>query len=195
MMKNIILITCLLIVHLSFSQKDSKPILKKVFYSNVEENHYQANTFNPFALTEIASEIIIKPTNNSEGKFPFYSNNNILLNLENSTNNLSIVQEIATVRILKNNNLFIDKLVLKILQDKNIDFVNFRNNIDLNGDRNINFYKNYTVNINKLIIAIQLREDIEMQLGKDIYENINKIYKSAIDITLFNSLNLLVFNF
>ena len=194
-MKNIILITCLLTVHLSFSQKDSKPILKKVFYSNVEENHYQANTFNPFALTEIASEIIIKPTNNSEGKFPFYSNNNILLNLENSTNSVSIVQEIATIRILKNNNLFIDKLVLKILQDKNIDFVNFRNNIDLNGDRNINFYKNYTVNINKLIIAIQLREDIEMQLGKDIYENINKIYKSAIDITLFNSLNLLVFNF
>jgi len=194
-MKNIILITCLLTVHLSFSQKDSKPILKKVFYSNVEENHYQANTFNPFALTEIAPEIIIKPTNNSEGKFPFYSNNNILLNLENSTNSVSIVQEIATIRILKNNNLFIDKLVLKILQDKNIDFVNFRNNIDLNGDRNINFYKNYTVNINKLIIAIQLREDIEMQLGKDIYENINKIYKSAIDITLFNSLNLLVFNF
>jgi hypothetical protein len=194
-MKNIILITCLLTVHLSFSQKDSKPILKKVFYSNVEENHYQANTFNPFALTEIASEIIIKPTNNSEGKFPFYSNNNILLNLENSTNSVSIVQEIATTRILKNNNLFIDKLVLKILQDKNIDFVNFRNNIDLNGDRNINLYKNYTVNINKLIIAIQLREDIEMQLGKDIYENINKIYKSAIDITLFNSLNLLVFNF
>jgi hypothetical protein len=194
-MKNIILITCLLTVHLSFSQKDLKPILKKVFYSNVEENHYQANTFNPFALTEIASEIIIKPTNNSEGKFPFYSNNNILLNLENSTNSVSIVQEIATVRILKNNNLFIDKLVLKILQDKNIDFVNFRNNIDLNGDRNINFYKNYTVNINKLIIAIQLREDIEMQLGKDIYEDINKIYKSAIDITLFNSLNLLVFNF
>ena len=194
-MKNIILITCLLTVHLSFSQKDSKPILKKVFYSNVEENHYQANTFNPFALTEIAPEIIIKPTNNSEGKFPFYSNNNILLNLENSTNSVSIVQEIATIRILKNNYLFIDKLVLKILQDKNIDFVNFRNNIDLNGDRNINFYKNYTVNINKLIIAIQLREDIEMQLGKDIYENINKIYKSAIDITLFNSLNLLVFNF
>jgi hypothetical protein len=194
-MKNIILITCLLTVHLSFSQKDSKPILKKVFYSNVEENHYQANTFNPFALTEIAPEIIIKPTNNSEGKFPFYSNNNILLNLENSTNSVSIVQEIATTRILKNNNLFIDKLVLKILQDKNIDFVNFRNNIDLNGDRNINFYKNYTVNINKLIIAIQLREDIEMQLGKDIYEDINKIYKSAIDITLFNSLNLLVFNF
>ena len=195
MMKNIILITCLLIVHLSFSQKDSKPVLKKVFYSNVEENHYQANTFNPFALAELAPETIIKPTNNSEGKFPFYSNSSILLNLENSTESASIVQEIATLRILKNNNIFIDKLVLKILQDKNIDFVNFRNNIDLNGDRNINFYKNYTVNINKLIIAIQLREDIEMQLGKDIYDDITKIYKSAIDITLLNSLNLLVFNF
>jgi hypothetical protein len=194
-MKNITLIACLLFVNLSFSQKDSKDLLKKVFYSNVEENHYQANTFNPFSLAELAPEKIIKPTNNSEGKFPFYSNNSILLNVENSTESVSIVQEIATVRILKNNNLFIDKLVLKILQDKNIDFVNFRNNIDFNGDRNINFYKNYTVNINKLIVAIRLSEDVEMQLGKDIYDDINKVYKSEIDITLLNSLNLLVFNF
>jgi hypothetical protein len=194
-MKNITLIACLLFVNLSFSQKDSKHLLKKIFYSNVEENHYQANPFNPFALEELAPEKSIKPTNNSEGKFPFYSNNNILLNLENHTKSVSIVQEINTVRILKNNNPFIDKLVLKILQDKNIDFINFRNSIGFNGDRNINFYKNYTVNINKLIVAIELSENIEMQIGKDIYDDINKIYKSEIDITLLNSLNLLVFNF
>jgi hypothetical protein len=194
-MKNITLITCILFVNLSFSQKDSKHLLKKVFYSNVEENQYQANTFNPFELVELAPEKIIKPTNNSEGKFPFYNNNSILLKLEKNTDSAIIVQEITTVRILKNNNIFIDKLVLKILQDKNIDFVNFRNNIDFNGDRNINFYKNYTVNINKLIVAIQLRESLKVQLGKDIYDDMKKIYKSEIDRTLLNSLNLLVFNF
>jgi hypothetical protein len=194
-MKNITLITCLLFVNLSFSQKDSKPILKKVFYSNVEENHYQANTFNPFELAELAPEKIIKPTNNSEGKFPFYSNNSILLNLENSTESASIVQEIVTVRILKSNNVFIDKLVLKILQDQNIDISDFKKGINFNGDRNLNFYKNYAVDINKLIVAIRLSQDIEMQLGKDIYRSIQKINKSEIDISLFNNLNLLVFNF
>lgn len=194
-MKNITLIACLLFVSLSFSQKDSKHLLKKVFYSNVEQNHYQANTFSSFALAELAREKSIKSINNSEGKFPFYSNNNILLNLENSAESVSIVQEITAIRILKNNNPFIDKLVLKILRDRNIDFINFTNSIDFNGDRNINFYKNYTVNINKLIVAIQLSENIEMQIGKDIYDDMNKIYKSEIDITLLNSLNLLVFNF
>jgi hypothetical protein len=194
-MKNITLITCLLFVNLSFSQKDSKPILKKVFYSNVEENHYQANTFNPFELAELAPEKIIKPTNNSEGKFPFYSNNSILLNLENSTESASIVQEIVTVRILKSNNVFIDKLVLKILQDQNIDISDFKKGINFNGDRNLSFYKNYAVDINKLIVAIRLSQDIEMQLGKDIYRSIRKINKSEIDISLFNNLNLLVFNF
>tara|TARA_B110000090_G_scaffold24509_1_gene24295 strand:- start:1308 stop:1892 length:585 start_codon:yes stop_codon:yes gene_type:complete len=194
-MKNITLITCLLFVNLSFSQKDSKPVLKKVFYSNVEENHYQANTFNPFELAELAPEKIIKPTNNSEGKFPFYSNNSILLNLENSTESASIVQEIVTVRILKSNNVFIDKLVLKILQDQNIDISDFKKGINFNGDRNLSFYKNYAVDINKLIVAIRLSQDIEMQLGKDIYRSIQKINKSEIDISLFNNLNLLVFNF
>jgi hypothetical protein len=194
-MKNITLIACLLFVNLSYSQKDSEHLLKKVFYSNVEENHYQANPFNPFALAEIAPEKSIKPINNSEGKFPFYSNNNILLNLEKNSETASIVQEVATVRILKSNNVFIDKLVLKILQDQNIDISDFKKEINFNGDRNLNFYKNYAVDINKLIVAIRLSQDIEMQLGKDIYRSIRKINKSEIDISLFNNLNLLVFNF
>jgi hypothetical protein len=194
-MKNITLIACLLFVNLSYSQKDSEHLLKKVFYSNVEENHYQANPFNPFALAEIAPEKSIKPINNSEGKFPFYSNNNILLNLEKNSETASIVQEVATVRILKSNNVFIDKLVLKILQDQNIDISDFKKGINFNGDRNLNFYKNYAVDINKLIVAIRLSQDIEMQLGKDIYRSIRKINKSEIDISLFNNLNLLVFNF
>jgi hypothetical protein len=194
-MKNITLIACLLFVNLSYSQKDSEHLLKKVFYSNVEENHYQANPFNPFALAEIAPEKSIKPINNSEGKFPFYSNNNILLNLEKNSETASIVQEVNTVRILKSNNVFIDKLVLKILQDQNIDISDFKKGINFNGDRNLNFYKNYAVDINKLIVAIRLSQDIEMQLGKDIYRSIRKINKSEIDISLFNNLNLLVFNF
>jgi hypothetical protein len=191
-MKNIILIACLLVVNISFSQKDSNPFSKKVFYSNIEENHYQANTFNSFALKKLAITKSLKPINNSEGKFPFYSNNEILLNLKKENENENIVQQIKTI---KNNNPFIDPLVLKILIDKNIDILDFKNNIDLNGDKNISFYKNYTVDVNKLIVAYRLHKDVEIQLGKDIFKSVNKINKSELDITLFNHLNLIVFNF
>jgi hypothetical protein len=191
-MKNTILIACLLIVNISFSQKDSNPFSKKIFYSNIEENHYQKNTFNPFELKKIDLIKSIKPTNNSEGKFPFYSNNTILLNLENQNEGESIVHQIKTIT---NNNTFIDRLVLKILQDKNINILDFKNSIDFNGDKNISFYKNYTVDVNKLIIAYRLHKDVEIQLGKDIFKSINKINKSELDITLFNNLNLIVFNF
>jgi hypothetical protein len=193
-MKNIILIACLLIANISYSQKDSNPFSKKIFYSNIEENHYQANTFNSFALKKLNPIKPIKPTNNSEGKFPFYSNNNILFTLDNiqETENKSIVNQIKTIT---NNNTFIDQLILKILQDKNIDISDFKSSIYENGDRNMHFYKNYTVPINKLIIAYQIRKDIEIQLGKDIYKSIRKINKSEIDISLFNNLNLIVLNF
>ena len=191
-MKNTILIACLLIVNISFSQKDSNPFSKKFFYSNIEENHYQKNTFNPFELKKIDLIKSIKPTNNSEGKFPFYSNNTILLNLENQNEGESIVHQIKTIT---NNNTFIDRLVLKILQDKNINILDFKNSIDFNGDKNISFYKNYTVDVNKLIIAYRLQKDVEIQIGNDIFKSVNKINKSELDIALFNNLNLIVFNF
>jgi hypothetical protein len=191
-MKNIILIACLLIVNISFSQKDSNTFSKKVFYSNIEENHYQANTLNSFALKKLAITKSLKPINNSEGKFPFYSNNTILLNLKNENESESVVHQMKT---MTNNNRFIDPLVLKILKDKNIYILDFKNSIDFNGDRNLSFYKNYTVDVNKLIIAYRLQKDVEIQIGKDIFKSINKINKSELDITLFNNLNLIVFNF
>ena len=191
-MKNTLLIACLLIVNTTFSQKDSNPFTKKIFYSNIEENHYRENNFNPFELKKIDLIKSIKPSNNSEGKFPFYSNNAVLLNLVNQNKSESIVHQIKTIT---NNNPFIDRLVLKILQDENIKISDFKNSIDFNGDKNISFYKNYTVDVNKLIVAYRLHNHLEIQLGKDIFRSIRKINKSELDITLFNHLNLLVFNF
>jgi len=191
-MKNIILFACLFIVNISFSQKDSNTFSKKVFYSNIEENHYQANTFNSFALKKLTVTKSLKPINNSEGKFPFYSNQTFLLNLKNENESESILPQIKTIT---NNNPFINSLVLKILKDKNIDLLAFKNNIDFNGDRNLSFYKNYEVDVHKLIIAYRLQKDIEIQIGKDIFKSIHKINKSELDIALFNNLNLIVFNF
>ena len=68
-------------------------------------------------------------------------------------------------------------------------------NLYLFFEEGISFYKNYTVDVNKLIVAYRLHNHLEIQLGKDIFRSIRKINKSELDITLFNHLNLLVFNF
>jgi len=196
-MKNLILITCVLIVNLSFSQKDSNPFSKKVFYSNIEENHYEVTTFDFFALEKqekIHPINTIKAINNSEGKFPFYSNEDQhLFDIEVSHYQKSIVK--LTTTVVKNNKDFIDKVILKILKNKNIDISDFQNSLDFNGDKDINFYKNYNTDVNKLIFAYQLQGKTEFVIGTDIHNFMNMILKTEINKTLQNSLNLFAINF
>jgi hypothetical protein len=196
-MKNLILITCVLIVNLSFSQKDSNPFSKKVFYSNIEENHYEVTTFDFFALEKqekIHPINTIKAINNSEGKFPFYSNEDQhLFDIEVSHYQKSIVK--LTTTVVKNNKDFIDKVILKILKNKNIDISDFKNSLDFNGDKDINFYKNYNTDVNKLIFAYQLQGKTEFVIGTDIHNFMNMILKTEINKTLQNSLNLFAINF
>ena len=197
-MKNIILVLCLLLVNLSFSQKDTNPFLMKVFYSNVEENQYQANTSNFFGLEGLEKLKLlksIKPTNNSEGKFPFYSNNKVLLKLKRSEKKGRIVEEMIATKQHKNSTKFVNQVVLKILQDKNIDCTDFISSVDFQRGRTNHFSENYTLEANKLMVAYQLKNGIEFQLGKDIFAYLNKMYKSELDIALFNTLNLFVINF
>ena len=197
-MKNLIVIACVLIVNLSFSQKDTNPFSEKTFYSNIEENHYNATTYDFFALEkqeELQALNTIRPINNSEGKFPFYSNEDqSLFDIKETASQKSMLNLNKNITI-KNNSDFIDKVILKILEDKKIDIVDFQNTLDFNGDKNINFYKNYTTDINKLIIAYKLKGETEFQIGKDINNFMNKTLKTELDRTLQNSINLLVINF
>jgi hypothetical protein len=196
-MKNLILITCVLIVNLSFSQKDSNPFSKKVFYSNIEENHYEVTTFDFFALEKqekINPINTIKAINNSEGKFPFYSNEDQhLFDIEINHHQKNIVNPSSTS--VKNKKDFIDTVILKILKNKNIDISDFQNSLDFNGDKNINFYKNYNTDVNKLIFAYQLQDKTEFVIGTDIHNFMNMILKTEINKTLQNSLNLFAINF
>ncbi|PQJ82442.1 hypothetical protein [Polaribacter glomeratus] len=197
-MKNLIVIACVLIVNLSFSQKDANPFSEKTFYSNIEENHYNVTTYDFFALEkqeELQALNTIKPVNNSEGKFPFYSNEDqSLFDVKETVPQKSILN-LSNVITIKNNNDFIDKVILKILEDKKIDIVDFQNTLDFNGDKNINFYKNYTTDVNKLIIAYKLKGETEFQIGMDINNFMNKTLKTELDRALQNSINLFVINF
>ena len=176
-MKNILLITCVLIVNLSFSQKDINALSEKIFYSNIEENHYIPTTYD-FSILEKQKELQALKTINFEEMVPQKS----ILNLNSITS-------------IKNSNDFLDQVILKILNDKKINIVDFQNSPDFNGDKNYHFYNNYATNVNKLIIAYQLKGETEFQIGMDINNSINKILKTEIDKTLQNSINLFAINF
>jgi len=96
---------------------------------------------------------------------------------------------------VKNKKDFIDTVILKILKNKNIDISDFQNSLDFNGDKNINFYKNYNTDVNKLIFAYQLQDKTEFVIGTDIHNFMNMILKTEINKTLQNSLNLFAINF
>ena len=191
-MKKLLFITCVLIVNLSFAQQDTNPQLEKLVLSTAAMDPYELQTA---ALDKIESLSVMKATNNSEGKFPHYNKAKTLLTHDKtSTNTQSLVKEDAIINPI-NNNAFVDKIVLKILQDENIRIADFQSSLDFNGDKNIGYYKNYVGDVNRLIIAHQLKENISVQIGNDIYSYVNKMFKTEIDRTLLSSLNLFAINF
>jgi hypothetical protein len=196
-MKNLILFACVLIVNLSFAQKDINQFSKKILSTNIEESQFKSNTYDFFNLEKqekLRPMNAIKAINNSEGKFPFYSNTDQKMFEAAITTQKNIVTLSSTEMIEKNED-FVDQLILKILEDKNIDISDFEQSIDFNGDKNVNYYKDYTTDVNKLIVAYEILGEMELQIGKDLNSYLNKILKTEIDKTLQNSINLLALNF
>lgn len=189
-MKNLILIACLLLVTVSFSQEDSKVISKEKVFSNVVENDFQQNTYTLKKMEKLRPFPAIKASNNTEGKFPFYDNV-VLPEIESTDESISMAEDMS----VNDNKVFVDNLVLKILEEKHIDISDFKNSIESNGDGKLSFYKHYAADENKLIATYQLTKEIEIQVGKDIYGYLKKVFKTEIDKTLFSSLNLLAINF
>ena len=192
-MKNSLLITCVLMVNLSFSQEDSSSFSKKIFSSNAEESHFKSNTLDAFTMEKLEKLPQIKPRNNSEGKFPFYSlNDQNLFDLDKTDHNESIVKQVKSKKMIKKTTDFVDEVIVKISRDKNIDISNFNNDDDLSGNENVDSDNLYATSANKLILAYRLNGDSQLQIGNDIHRYTNKLFKTNLDKTLLNSLNLLV---
>jgi hypothetical protein len=129
--------------------------------------------------------------NNSEGKF-----------LVSEPKDAKIIDNFSIENKIENQNLttvlkkdFIYKMIVKQLlamDQKNIGNINISEN---SGDKNIELYKNYEILLEKLSVSYQLNDQIELQVGNNIYPFLKKIYKSEIDKTLHNSLNLFAINF
>lgn len=194
-MKNVFLITAILIVNLSFAQT-ADANLKSISAADLEEKHFTDNTSNNFG-EELKKEVFvlkdIKSTNNSEGKFPFYT----------EFKNTSFDNEVKTIvktgteitKVLISSNLEVSAniaLVHKILIQNYIK--NALLTKVVNGDKNLVVYKNY-VQKDEFNITLYKKNPLELELGNNIYQSINKVFKTELDKTLDNSLNLLTFNF
>jgi hypothetical protein len=192
-MKNLLLICLLVSYQFSFSQ--TKEIEMVDLFNKTIQNPVFGNQNN--SQSKLFKKIIFIDNalyeNNNENKFSFNSK---------SLNSSNTPKEIISIKSKEkdsdNFNLTNDlkkKFIYEIIA-KELLQLNEQQNVAHNyGDRNIELYRNYELIQNKLIKSIKLNSEIEVQLGNSLMPFIKKIYKSEIDKTLNNSLNLLAFNF
>lgn len=204
-MKNVLSISFVLIISFSFAQENSSDA-KEVLNNNNNAfslNKNEAAKF--FKIKEIVPVDFEKRANVNEGKFSLKEIKNksltsllsdlakntkakflIIEDIISSNQNLILEKSITIVA----NRKFINKLITdKIIQD---DLINeaftYRN-------RNIESYRNYPELVDLFNVKYTITEDLEVQTGDNIYDFINKPFKSELDRTLFNSLNLLAISF
>jgi hypothetical protein len=135
---------------------------------------------------------------NSEGKFGLDVHHKKLFNTKETSTQPSILYKnkinINSNLVLEFKEKFITDIIAKKLAEE-IEKHILTNEALTYGDRNIEFYRNYTDLQNKLLIKTLITPNIELQIGKDIYPYLNKILKTELDKTLQNSLNLFAINF
>lgn len=204
-MKNVLSISFVLIISFSFAQENSSDA-KEVLNNNNNAfslNKNEAAKF--FKIKEIVPVDFEKRANVNEGKFSLKEIKNksltsllsdlakntkakflIIEDIISSNQNLILEKSITIVA----NRKFINKLITdKIIQDDLI------NEAFTYRDRNIESYRNYPELVDLFNVKYTITEDLEVQTGDNIYDFINKPFKSELDRTLFNSLNLLAISF
>ncbi|MFT6065897.1 MAG: hypothetical protein ACJAYY_003097 [Paraglaciecola sp.] len=205
-MKNALSICFVLIISFSFAQEnssDAKEVLKNENNNAFSLIKNEAAKF--FKIKEIVPVDFEKRADANEGKFSLKEIKNksltsLLSDLDKNTkakfliiediisSNQSLILE-KSITIVANRK-FINKLITdKIIQDDLI------NEAFTYRDRNIESYRNYPELVDLFNVKYTITEDLEVQTGDNIYDFINKPFKSELDRTLFNSLNLLAISF
>jgi hypothetical protein len=205
-MKNALSICFVLIISFSFAQEnssDAKEVLKNENNNAFSLIKNEAAKF--FKIKEIVPVDFEKRADANEGKFSLKEIRNksltsLLSDLDKNTkakfliiediisSNQSLILE-KSITIVANRK-FINKLITdKIIQDDLI------NEAFTYRDRNIESYRNYPELVDLFNVKYTITEDLEVQTGDNIYDFINKPFKSELDRTLFNSLNLLAISF
>lgn len=210
-MKKNILIICILITNLFFSQKKDSYTSGALIEASAKENYlieFTVSTEIKKMISEISLIDFKKFRNNSEGKFIVSDKNNVFfLGLDNETNSLihtSYVRNSDVDKLEKINkpvNLvtdvkkeFIEKTILKKIQEDLKKYMSIYESMNY-GDRNIDLYRNYESLLNNLIVEYKLSKNTSVQLGKSVYPFLTKMLKTEIDNTQNSSLNLVAINF
>jgi hypothetical protein len=205
-MKNILSIYFAMLVSISFAQENSSNAIE--VFNNENNTAFSLTTMEDAKFLKFQEVVPVdfeKKINVNEGKFSLKEIKNksltsLLSDLDKKTkakfliiediisSNQSLILE-KSITIIANRK-FINKLITeKIIQDDLI------NEAVTYGDRNLESYRNYTELVDLFNVKYTITEDLEVQTGDNIYDFINKPFKSELDRTLFNSLNLLAISF
>jgi len=205
-MKKILIILISISQFFSFAQngeKNQNDLHLKIFNPVIEINEDDTTRGNEI-FEEILKSIYIVPTNNSEGKFALYeSYQKELLDAYflSSKNNREIVRKEAKKNtkkrssiIIDNYSEFINKIIAKAYKNEFQNYKIILEQIDEVNNKTDYLDNQIQIKQDKLNKKIAVDDNINIEIGQNIYKYINKIYKSELDKTLNNSINLLVVN-
>ncbi|WP_143744241.1 hypothetical protein [Polaribacter tangerinus] len=196
-MKYSFLIIGLIIVNISFAQQKAS-FFSESLYSKKLESSFNTNQNKNILLEKpevVSSFNTVTIFRNSEGKFPFTDLKSTLnLNDISKKNNPTNLLETTSTKKVGDILILLDALVIKVLMANDID-VFMTNNSRNFGDKNVLYYKETYDEVNELILTKKISDKSSIQIGNDIRSHIHKLYKTSIDKTLINSLNILAFNF
>ncbi|WP_155810458.1 hypothetical protein [Polaribacter sp. Hel_I_88] len=205
-MKNLLTLCFVCIISLTFAQENSTSLLT-IF--NNEENKKSLITINNDANILQFREIVPVDFEHkkiiNEAKFSLNDLNDknlnaLLLELDKmDKTEFFIVEKVLTDAsnsstkksfIITTNKKFIDNLITtKIVQEGLLnEVINY-------GDRDLETFRNYLTPKDILNVTYKITSSTQLQIGNNVIPFIKKPFKTEIDKTLLNSLNLLAFNF
>jgi len=204
-MKNLLTLCFVLIINVSFAQEKSATLRTNFNEENKNSLLTSTRDINIIRYQEIVPVDFENKKIINEGKFSLNdfndkSLNALLLELDKKNKTeffivekvLSNVSSTSTQKsfIITTNKKFIDKLITaKIVQEGLLnEVVNY-------GDRDLETFKNYSEPKDFLNVTYKITSSTQLQIGNSVIPFIKKPFKTEIDKTLLNSLNLLAFNF
>tara|TARA_R110001606_G_scaffold280975_1_gene429715 strand:- start:18 stop:632 length:615 start_codon:yes stop_codon:yes gene_type:complete len=142
----------------------------------IDEAKFSLNDFNDNSLNALLLEL------DKKNKIEFFIVEKISFDINKTSTKKSF--------IITTNKDFIDQLITaKIVQEGLLnESVNY-------GDRDIEIFKNYSESKDILNVTYKITSSTQLQIGNNIIPFIKKPFKTEIDKTLVNSLNLLAINF
>jgi hypothetical protein len=190
---------------LSFAQENSTSLLT-IFNDENKSSLLTANKdanlsrFQEIVLVDFENKKTINEAKFSLNDFNDKSLNSLLIELDKKNITeffiiekvLSDVSNASTKKnfIITTNKKFIDDLITaKIVQEGLLnEVINY-------GDRDLETFRNYSAPKDILNVTYKITSSTQLQIGNSVIPFIKKPFKSEIDKTLLNSLNLLAFNF